>query len=237
MAQTGTPASRPRAGSASLTLRSASTGRPRRFARSPSAPDGRQDSTTGPVSLKSRGVGRRSVPDRVPGSRAGCGLSSLHDTGELEGYFRLCAGAGSTGVGPVPSGVLRWRVHRRGCARNVNSVTAFKCSTAGGEPAKLLTRTSILAVATLIGPLGCTSLQVKSDTKSALIHSVQCHTFGFAGSFRDNSPLRGTIANPGAALAGAASHAKPPPPLPPRVIPSMGSLKFGHHPSYDRFLR
>jgi hypothetical protein len=61
---------------------------------------------------------------------------------------------------------------------------------------RLITRTSILAVATLTGATGCTSLQVKSDTNTALIHSVQCRTFGFAGSFRDNSPLRGTIANP-----------------------------------------
>jgi hypothetical protein len=42
---------------------------------------------------------------------------------------------------------------------------------------------------------GC-ALQVKSDTNSALIRSVQCHSYDWAGSFRNNSPLRGTIANP-----------------------------------------
>ena len=61
---------------------------------------------------------------------------------------------------------------------------------------KLLTRISIVTVAAALGPTACTSLQVKSDTNTALIHSVQCHTFAWAGSFRENSPLRGTIANP-----------------------------------------
>ena len=61
---------------------------------------------------------------------------------------------------------------------------------------KLLTRLSIVTVAAALGPTACTSLQVKSDTNTALIHSVQCHTFAWAGSFRENSPLRGTIANP-----------------------------------------
>jgi len=42
---------------------------------------------------------------------------------------------------------------------------------------------------------GC-ALQVKSDTNSALIRSVQCHSYDWAGSFRSDSPLRSTIANP-----------------------------------------
>jgi hypothetical protein len=42
----------------------------------------------------------------------------------------------------------------------------------------------------------CTSLYVRSDVNHALIGTVHCHTFAWAGSFRGNSPLRNTIANP-----------------------------------------
>lgn len=42
----------------------------------------------------------------------------------------------------------------------------------------------------------CASLNVHSDVNTALIGSVRCHSFAFAGSFHGNSPLRGTIANP-----------------------------------------
>jgi len=37
---------------------------------------------------------------------------------------------------------------------------------------------------------------VRSDVNRALIGSVHCHTFAWAGSFHGNSPLRGTVANP-----------------------------------------
>jgi hypothetical protein len=42
----------------------------------------------------------------------------------------------------------------------------------------------------------CTSLYVKSDVNKALIGSVQCHTFAWAGAFHSNSALRSTIASP-----------------------------------------
>src|SRR5258708_12060304 len=37
---------------------------------------------------------------------------------------------------------------------------------------------------------------VRSDVNRALIGSVHCHTFAWAGSFHGNSPLRSTVANP-----------------------------------------
>jgi len=46
------------------------------------------------------------------------------------------------------------------------------------------------------GLLACTSLYVRSDVNHALIGTVHCHTFAWAGSFHGNSPLRNTIANP-----------------------------------------
>lgn len=42
----------------------------------------------------------------------------------------------------------------------------------------------------------CASLNVKSDVNRDLIGTVQCHTFAWAGSFKGNSPLRDTVANP-----------------------------------------
>ena len=42
----------------------------------------------------------------------------------------------------------------------------------------------------------CTTLYVKSDVNRALIDTVHCSSFAWAGSFRGNSPLRNTIANP-----------------------------------------
>ncbi|MBV8909974.1 MAG: DUF4136 domain-containing protein [Gammaproteobacteria bacterium] len=42
----------------------------------------------------------------------------------------------------------------------------------------------------------CTTLYVKSDVNRALIGTVHCSSFAWAGSFRGNSPLRNTIANP-----------------------------------------
>ena len=53
------------------------------------------------------------------------------------------------------------------------------------------------AMAVVAGALvGCASLTVKSDVNTALIGSVHCNTFAWAGSFRGNSPIRNTIANP-----------------------------------------
>jgi hypothetical protein len=42
----------------------------------------------------------------------------------------------------------------------------------------------------------CTTLQVKSDVNTALIGSVRCNTYAWAGSFQGNSPARSSIANP-----------------------------------------
>jgi hypothetical protein len=42
----------------------------------------------------------------------------------------------------------------------------------------------------------CTSLYVRSDVNHALVGTVHCHTFAWAGSFHGDSPLRSTIANP-----------------------------------------
>lgn len=54
----------------------------------------------------------------------------------------------------------------------------------------------LIGVAAVFGTTACTSLRVHSDVNTALAHSVQCHTFAWAGSFRGDSPLRSTIANP-----------------------------------------
>jgi hypothetical protein len=42
---------------------------------------------------------------------------------------------------------------------------------------------------------GC-ALQVRSDVNRAAFHPGQCHTFAFAGAFRPDNPMRGTVANP-----------------------------------------
>lgn len=59
-----------------------------------------------------------------------------------------------------------------------------------------LIRTGILAVAVFAALAGCTSLRVTSDVNRAYAGRVQCHTFGWAGSFRGDSPMRNGIANP-----------------------------------------
>jgi hypothetical protein len=56
--------------------------------------------------------------------------------------------------------------------------------------------TFLAAVAGVYALSSCATLTVHSDVNTALIASVRCHTFSFAGEFRGNSPLRGTIANP-----------------------------------------
>jgi hypothetical protein len=54
--------------------------------------------------------------------------------------------------------------------------------------------------AALLGALACLtsgcSLTVRSDVNHALISSVHCGTYAWAGAFRGTSPLRNTIANP-----------------------------------------
>ncbi|MBV8495160.1 MAG: DUF4136 domain-containing protein [Gammaproteobacteria bacterium] len=52
-----------------------------------------------------------------------------------------------------------------------------------------------LLVPALAGLPACT-LYVRSDVNKALIGSVHCGSFAWAGSFHGNSALRGTIANP-----------------------------------------
>jgi uncharacterized protein DUF4136 len=44
--------------------------------------------------------------------------------------------------------------------------------------------------------VACNPLYVRSDVNTALIGTVHCGTFAWAGSFRGNSPLRNTIASP-----------------------------------------
>ena len=61
---------------------------------------------------------------------------------------------------------------------------------------KQLVRTGIVAVTVFGGLAACTSLRVTSDVNRAVVGSVQCHTFTWAGSFRGDSPMRNGIANP-----------------------------------------
>lgn len=58
-------------------------------------------------------------------------------------------------------------------------------------------RYAALLAASALGVLasGC-ALTVRSDVNSALISSVHCGSYAWAGSFRGSSPLRNTIANP-----------------------------------------
>ena len=44
--------------------------------------------------------------------------------------------------------------------------------------------------------LASCALYVRSDVNHALIGTVHCHTFAWAGAFHGDSPLRNTIANP-----------------------------------------
>jgi len=58
-------------------------------------------------------------------------------------------------------------------------------------------RTMLLALLTAAAALsaGC-ALTVRSDANHALLSSVHCGTYAWAGAFRGSSPLRNTIANP-----------------------------------------
>jgi hypothetical protein len=61
---------------------------------------------------------------------------------------------------------------------------------------KHLLRTA-LAVPVIAGTLAsCSTPYVKSDVNTALIGTVRCNTYAWAGSFRGNSPLRNTVASP-----------------------------------------
>lgn len=42
---------------------------------------------------------------------------------------------------------------------------------------------------------GC-ALQVRSDVNRTAFHSGQCKTYAWAGTFRTDNPMRGTVANP-----------------------------------------
>jgi hypothetical protein len=61
---------------------------------------------------------------------------------------------------------------------------------------KQIIRACVPAVALICTLAACTSLRVTSDVNAALISSVHCHTFAWAGAFHGDSPLRSTIANP-----------------------------------------
>jgi hypothetical protein len=55
---------------------------------------------------------------------------------------------------------------------------------------------SVLILSIVAGAAACTTLQVHSDVNRSLFHAGQCHTFSWAGSFRENNPMRDTVANP-----------------------------------------
>jgi hypothetical protein len=57
-------------------------------------------------------------------------------------------------------------------------------------------RTAAVATAAIWVLAGCETLNVHSDVNGQLIHTVQCHTAAWAGSFQGNSPILSTIANP-----------------------------------------
>ncbi len=61
---------------------------------------------------------------------------------------------------------------------------------------KQLIRTGIVAATVFGGLAACTTLRVTSDVNRAVVGSVQCHTFAWAGTFKGDSPLRDSIANP-----------------------------------------
>jgi len=58
----------------------------------------------------------------------------------------------------------------------------------------ILIRVGLLAAVASLG--ACNTLTVRSDVNTALASSVHCGSYAWAGSFRGNSPLRSTVANP-----------------------------------------
>ncbi len=61
---------------------------------------------------------------------------------------------------------------------------------------KPLLRAALIVPAIVWAVTACTTLYVKSDVNTALIGTVHCGSFAWAGSFHGNSPLRNTIASP-----------------------------------------
>ena len=61
---------------------------------------------------------------------------------------------------------------------------------------KPLLRAALIVPAIALAVTACTTLYVKSDVNTALIGTVHCGSFAWAGSFHGNSPLRNTIASP-----------------------------------------
>jgi uncharacterized protein DUF4136 len=57
-------------------------------------------------------------------------------------------------------------------------------------------RVALIVPALACAVTACTTLHVKSDVNTALIGSVHCSSFAWAGSFHGHSPLRNTIASP-----------------------------------------
>ena len=55
---------------------------------------------------------------------------------------------------------------------------------------------AVLAAPVIAGALAGCAPYVKSDANTALISSVRCNSYAWAGSFHGNSPLRSTVANP-----------------------------------------
>jgi Domain of unknown function (DUF4136) len=53
----------------------------------------------------------------------------------------------------------------------------------------------VLAAAAAWALAGC-ALQVRSDVNRAAFHPGECKSFAWAGAFRTDNPMRGTIANP-----------------------------------------
>jgi hypothetical protein len=72
-----------------------------------------------------------------------------------------------------------------------------RCNGEGGTTMKMRVIRSV-ALATVVSwaLAACATLYVTSDVNAPLIHTVQCHSAAWAGSFSGNSPILTTIANP-----------------------------------------
>ncbi len=57
-------------------------------------------------------------------------------------------------------------------------------------------RTVVLSTVITWGLTACATLYVTSDVNTPLIHTMQCHTAAWAGSFSGNSAILTTVANP-----------------------------------------
>jgi hypothetical protein len=55
--------------------------------------------------------------------------------------------------------------------------------------------TGIVATIAVCGLAACASISVTSNVNTSMMHTVQCHTFSWAGSFH-GGPLASTLANP-----------------------------------------